>query len=68
MTTTATQPAGRSIAEFCKATSLSRTTFYEHARMPGRIDFVKVGSRIVILTSPADFLATFRTANQQAAS
>ena len=70
MPTTNEQPAGRPVAEFCRLSGISRPWFYQiMRRYPGRIDAIKIGSKVIVLTEPRDFLNSFRpaTTSQEAA-
>jgi excisionase family DNA binding protein len=45
--------AALTVAEFCAALSIGRTTFYEQVRA-GRIRVLKVGTRTLVPTSEVD--------------
>lgn len=46
-------PAGWGIREWCKATSISRASFYLLAHKPRK---VKLGRRTIVIESPQDYL------------
>lgn len=58
--TPAAQAAGWTIPDWCRATSISRASFYLLAQRP---ETVKLGRRTVVIESPRDYLA--RIANSQ---
>jgi|GEM_PF-4211667 len=49
---------GWAVNEWCRDTSLGRTLTYELLKN-NKINFVKVGNRTIIVTSPSEFLAKF---------
>ena len=58
---TTTQPAGRSIKQFCSETGLSPSWFHElRHRCPEKFDIIKVFNKTVVLSDPREFLKSFR--------
>lgn len=69
MPSTATPPVGLSVREFCRITGISRPWYYSLIkRYPDKVDVVKIGAKVLVLTSPETFLRSFKPTNAQAAS
>jgi hypothetical protein len=61
---TTANAAGWCIPQWCAATSISRASFYLLAQKP---KLVKLGTRTVIIESPADYLARIAASQSEAA-
>jgi hypothetical protein len=61
-----TPPAGWSVADWSRATSIGRTKIFELLKLQ-KIDSVCFGRRRIITTSPAEFLASLASEGRHAA-